>query len=58
MRAGGGQTSEKRDGEKGIGISTRRGKKGETRGREEHVRKRGIAKESEGKEADGEDAVV
>lgn len=51
MRAGGGQTSEKRDGEKGTGISTRRGKKEGTRRREEHVRRREVAKESEGEEA-------
>lgn len=48
LRAGGGQTSEKRDGEKGTGISTRRGKKEGTRRREEHVRRREVAKESEG----------
>jgi len=47
---GGGQTSEKGDGEKGTGINTRRGKKGGIRRREDHVRKREIAKESEGEE--------
>lgn len=50
MRVGGEQTSEKRDGEKGTGISTRRGKKEGTRRREEHVRKREIAKENEEEE--------